>query len=59
MKKLEDTVKKLLIENADKPSPLADIYKKSAERVKMITPGSETADVIAARYGNIFKKKKT
>jgi hypothetical protein len=57
MKKLEDTVKKVLTENANKPSPLAEIYKKSAERVKFMNPASETADTIAAKYGNIFKNK--
>jgi hypothetical protein len=57
MKKLEDTVKQVLKENADKPSPLAEIYKKSAERVKFMDSTSVTADTIAAKYSNIFKKK--
>jgi len=57
MKKLEDVVKQVLIENANKPSPLAEIYKKSAERVKFLDPAAQTADTIAAKYGNMFKKK--
>jgi len=57
MKKLEDVVKQVLIENANKPSPLAEIYKKSAERVKFLNPAAQTADTIASKYGNIFKKK--
>jgi hypothetical protein len=57
MKRLEDTVKQVLNENANKPSPLAEIYKKSAERVKFLDPAAQTADTIAAKYGNMFKKK--
>ena len=58
MKRLEDVVKKVLMENVNKPSPLEEIYKKGAERTKFINPGAETADTISARYGNIFKNKK-
>ena len=36
MKKLEDVVKKVLMENINKPSPLEEIYKKGAEKANYV-----------------------
>lgn len=54
MKRLEETVKKLLKENKDKPSPLQEIYEMSKKRSQIFENKSITKESILEKYKKLF-----
>jgi hypothetical protein len=54
MKKLEDVVKQVLVENKNKPSPLKEIYEFTAKRTVSTKDIKVTKESILEKYKKLF-----